>query len=79
MASFWSKRDASKGAKAQSIKLTVDQFNAVSLKVISTILNARDAKTREFTTTARAKAISNWVDIAMVSESSLISFNAEIK
>jgi len=66
MASFWSKRDASKGSKAQSIKLTVDQFNSVSLKVISTILNARDKKTKEHTTPARTKAITKWVEIALV-------------
>ena len=67
MASFWGKRDASKGSKAQSIKLTVDQFNAVSLKVISTILNAKERKSKEHTCTACARAITKWLDIALVS------------
>ncbi|XP_066928042.1 ral guanine nucleotide dissociation stimulator-like 1 isoform X3 [Clytia hemisphaerica] len=65
MASFWGKRDASKGSKAQSIKLTVDQFNAVSLKVISTILNAKEKKSKEHTTNARVKAITKWLEIAL--------------
>lgn len=65
LAYFWSKRDPSKGSKAQSIKLTVEQFNFVTLKVTSTILNAKD-KTNTYTSSARAKVISKWIDVALV-------------
>lgn len=64
LAYFWSKRDPSKGSKAQSIKLTVEQFNFVTLKVTSTILNAKD-KTNTYTSSARAKVISKWIDVAL--------------
>ena len=66
LACFWSKRDVSKGSKAPSIKMTVDQFNAVSLKVVSTILNAVDVKSKQKSTFARSKAITKWIAVALV-------------
>ena len=60
LGSFWSKRD-----KSLSIRLTVDQFNAVSLKVISTILSSRNKQTNNFTASARAKSIEKWINVAL--------------
>lgn len=65
LAHFWSKRDPSKGSMSQSIKLTVDQFNAVSLKVISTILSARNKQTNRFSVSARTKVIEKWIEVAL--------------
>ena len=62
---FWSKRDPSKGSMSQSIKLTVDQFNAVSLKVISTVLSARNKQTNRFSVAARTKIIEKWIEVAL--------------
>lgn len=66
LACFWSKRDVSKGSKAPSIKMTVDQFNAVSLKVVSTILNAVNVKSKQKSTFARSKAVTKWIAVALV-------------
>ena len=65
LGSFWSKRDPSKGSMSQSIKLTVDQFNAVSLKVISTILTARNKQTNHLSPSARCKVIEKWIEVAL--------------
>lgn len=74
LACFWSKRDKSKGSKAPSIKLTVDQFNAVSLKVVSTILNAKDMKSKQYSSFARSKLIARWIEVALVSQFQNLDF-----
>lgn len=55
----WSRRDKSRDRDAASVVATVEQFNAVSYRVISTVLMEPDAKS-----SSRAKVISKWVDIA---------------
>ncbi|XP_065646664.1 ral guanine nucleotide dissociation stimulator isoform X3 [Hydra vulgaris] len=62
---FWSKRDKIQGSKPTSIKLTVDHFNAVSLNVISTVLDSVDEKSHLHSTLARSKTITKWLDIAL--------------
>ncbi|XP_043220059.1 ral guanine nucleotide dissociation stimulator-like 1 isoform X1 [Amphibalanus amphitrite] len=56
LGSIWSKR---KGVDASSVAATVDQFNAVSFCVISTML--MDTTLRH---SQRAKLLAKWVDIA---------------
>ena len=61
LGAVWSRRDKSRDRDAASVVATVEQFNAVSYRVISTILIALDTKPQH-----RAKVISKWIDIAQV-------------
>ena len=61
LGSVWSRRDKSRDRDAASVVATIEQFNAVSYRVISTVLMEPDAKS-----SSRAKVISKWVDIAQV-------------
>ena len=63
LGSVWSRRDKSRDRDAASVLATIEQFNAVSYRVISTVLMEPDAKS-----SSRAKVISKWVDIAQVSK-----------
>ena len=63
LGAVWSRRDKSRDRDAASVVATVEQFNAVSYRVISTILIALDTKPQH-----RAKVISKWIDIAQVSK-----------
>ncbi|XP_074654188.1 ral guanine nucleotide dissociation stimulator-like 1 isoform X2 [Tubulanus polymorphus] len=56
----WSKRMKHKDADTKTILATIDQFNAVSYRVISTILTV----TNSHKASHRAKAITKWIDIA---------------
>lgn len=57
----WSRRDKSRALDSATVLATVNQFNAVSFRVISTILV--DAETRP---AERAAALAVWIDIAQV-------------
>uniref|UniRef100_T1JJE6 Ral guanine nucleotide dissociation stimulator-like 1 n=1 Tax=Strigamia maritima TaxID=126957 RepID=T1JJE6_STRMM len=59
LGSVWSRRDKNRRSETSTVAATVEQFNCVSFRVISTILMAPDMKP-----TARAKFISKWIDIA---------------
>ena len=59
LGSVWSRRDKSRDRDAASVVATVEQFNAVSYRVISTILMEPEAKS-----SSRAKVIAKWIDIA---------------
>lgn len=59
LGSSWSRRDKIRGSEKSSVVATVEQFNAVSFRVISTVLMGADTKP-----TLRAKIISKWIDIA---------------
>lgn len=61
MGAVWSRRDKSRSQEAATVLATVNQFNAVSFRVISTILMDSDTKTMD-----RAAIISAWIDIAQV-------------
>ncbi len=61
LGSVWSRRDKNRDRDAASVVATVDQFNAVSFRVISTVLMEPDAKSA-----SRAKVIAKWIDIAQV-------------
>ena len=76
LGAVWSRRDrdkaktaaASNGGRARSseassVAATVEQFNAVSYRVISTILVAT---TEPRSHQLRAKIITKWIDIAQV-------------
>lgn len=56
---IWSRRCRSK--EAATVLATVNQFNAVSLRVISTVLTDSNCRPAE-----RARLISTWIDIAQV-------------
>ncbi|XP_075212927.1 ral guanine nucleotide dissociation stimulator-like isoform X2 [Lycorma delicatula] len=56
---IWSRRDKSRSQEAATVLATVNQFNAVSLRVISTVLMDPDARPSE-----RANVISTWIDVA---------------
>ena len=63
LGSVWSRRDrSSRERDAGSVVATVEQFNAVSYRVISTVLMEPEAKS-----SSRAKVIAKWIDIAQVS------------
>ncbi|RMX60165.1 hypothetical protein pdam_00010093, partial [Pocillopora damicornis] len=51
-----------KEGRAATVKATVDQFNAVSLRVISTILTCTESKTSG--PNMRGKYISQWINVA---------------
>merc|ERR1719229_1067401 len=57
--SVWSRRDKSRDRDAATVVATIEQFNAVSYRVISTVLIDCDAKN-----SARGRVISAWIDIA---------------
>jgi len=59
LGSVWSRRDKSRDRDAATVVATIEQFNAVSYRVISTVLIDSDAKN-----SARGRVISAWVDIA---------------
>lgn len=55
----WSRREKRRAEEAATVLATVTQFNAVSLRVISTVLL--------HTITPRSAVIAAWIDIAQVS------------
>ena len=59
LGSVWSRRDKSRDRDAATVVATIEQFNAVSYRVISTVLIDCDAKN-----SARGRVISAWIDIA---------------
>lgn len=59
LGAVWSRRDKSRSHEAATVLATVNQFNAVSFRVISTILVEPSLKVSE-----RAQIISCWIDIA---------------
>eukprot|EP00095_Tigriopus_kingsejongensis_P003509 maker-scaffold373_size192110-snap-gene-0.40 protein:Tk03509 transcript:maker-scaffold373_size192110-snap-gene-0.40-mRNA-1 annotation:"hypothetical protein DAPPUDRAFT_49847" len=59
LGAVWSRRDKSRDRDAATVLATVEQFNAVSYRVISTILMEPEAKS-----SSRGKVISKWIDIA---------------
>lgn len=61
LGAVWSRRNKSHNAEAASIQATVGQFNAVSFRVMSTILMDPNLKLID-----RANRISAWIDIAQV-------------
>lgn len=56
---IWSRRDKNRSQEAATVLATVNQFNAVSLRVISTVLMDPNARPSE-----RARVISTWIDVA---------------
>ena len=69
LGAVWSRRDKSRDRDAATVAATIEQFNAVSYRVISTVLMPTEAKPQH-----RAKVITKWIDIAQVSISSSPSF-----
>ncbi|XP_011298080.1 ral guanine nucleotide dissociation stimulator isoform X1 [Fopius arisanus] len=59
LGAVWSRRDRSRSHDAATVLATVNQFNAVSLRVISTILVDPSTKPQE-----RARILETWIDIA---------------
>ncbi|XP_046485852.1 ral guanine nucleotide dissociation stimulator-like 1 isoform X1 [Neodiprion pinetum] len=59
LGAVWSRRDRSRSHEAATVLATVNQFNAVSLRVITTILIDLSLKPQE-----RARVIETWIDIA---------------
>ena len=59
LGSVWSRRDKSRDRDAATVVATIEQFNAVSYRVISTVLIDCDAKN-----SSRARVIAAWVDVA---------------
>ncbi|XP_026668632.1 ral guanine nucleotide dissociation stimulator isoform X3 [Ceratina calcarata] len=59
LGAVWSRRDRSRSHDAATVLATVNQFNAVSLRVISTILKDTALKSQE-----RARILETWIDIA---------------
>ncbi|KAK4878936.1 hypothetical protein RN001_007082 [Aquatica leii] len=59
LGAIWSRRDKSRSHEAATVLATVNQFNAVSFRVISSILVDPQLKTIE-----RAQVIVCWIDIA---------------
>ncbi|GLV41492.1 Ral guanine nucleotide dissociation stimulator-like [Carabus blaptoides fortunei] len=59
LGAVWSRRDKSRSHEAATVLATVNQFNAVSFRVISSILVEPDFKPVE-----RAQVIACWIDIA---------------
>ena len=62
LGAVWSRRDKNRSQEAATVLATVNQFNAVSFRVISTILTEPDLKYSE-----RGKIIAAWIDVAQVS------------
>ena len=70
LGAVWSRRDRDKGkigkgarsSEASSVAATVEQFNAVSYRVISTILiGSSEPRSQQ-----RARVIAKWIDVAQV-------------
>ncbi|XP_033124255.1 ral guanine nucleotide dissociation stimulator-like isoform X2 [Anneissia japonica] len=61
LGSVWARRDKKSGSQAPTAKATVDQFNGVLYKVMSTILDKKITKNA-----ARAQVIAKWIDIAQL-------------
>ncbi|XP_076314128.1 ral guanine nucleotide dissociation stimulator-like [Tachypleus tridentatus] len=61
LGSAWSRRDRDSGCEVipSSVMATVDQFNAVLLRVLTTVLRDPDMKLGE-----RAKIVSKWIEVA---------------
>lgn len=59
LGAIWSRRDKNRSHEAATVLATVNQFNAVSLRVISTVLMDPDIRPSE-----RARVIATWIDIA---------------
>ncbi|XP_043287927.1 ral guanine nucleotide dissociation stimulator isoform X2 [Venturia canescens] len=59
LGAVWSRRDKARNHDAATVLATVNQFNAVSLRVISTILVDPTPKAQE-----RARILETWIDIA---------------
>jgi len=59
LGAVWSRRDKSRDRDAATVAATIEQFNAVSYRVISTVLMPTEAKPQH-----RAKVITKWIDIA---------------
>ncbi|KAK7866628.1 hypothetical protein R5R35_011535 [Gryllus longicercus] len=59
LGAVWSRRDKNRSHEAATVLATVNQFNAVSLRVISTVLMEPDIRPGE-----RARVIGTWIDIA---------------
>ncbi|XP_049815451.1 ral guanine nucleotide dissociation stimulator-like 1 [Schistocerca nitens] len=59
LGAIWSRRDKNRSHEAATVLATVNQFNAVSFRVISTVLMDPDIRPSE-----RAKVITTWIDIA---------------
>ena len=60
LGSVWSRRDK-KNSQASSVFATVNQFNAVSYRVIATVLKHPDMPPTE-----RVEVLEKWIDIAQV-------------
>ncbi|XP_046676301.1 ral guanine nucleotide dissociation stimulator-like 1 isoform X2 [Homalodisca vitripennis] len=56
---IWSRRDKSRSQEAATVLATVNQFNAVSLRVISTVLMDPNCRPAE-----RGRLVSTWIDVA---------------
>lgn len=63
LGSVWSRRDRGRGDASASVAATVEQFNAVSFRVQSTILVDTELKPSQ-----RARLITKWIDIAQVND-----------
>ncbi|KAL6952186.1 Ral guanine nucleotide dissociation stimulator-like 1 [Sarracenia purpurea var. burkii] len=61
LGAVWSRRDKSRSTEAASVLATVSQFNAVSFRVMSTVLMDPNLKYLD-----RAKIIATWIDIAQI-------------
>ncbi|XP_070149087.1 ral guanine nucleotide dissociation stimulator-like 1 isoform X2 [Polyergus mexicanus] len=59
LGAVWSRKDRSRSHEAATVVATVNQFNAVSLRVISTILTDTTLKSQD-----RARILETWIDIA---------------
>jgi len=59
LGSVWSRRDKNRDRDAATVLATIEQFNAVSYRVISTVLVDSEAKN-----STRGRVICAWVDIA---------------
>ncbi|XP_048509205.1 ral guanine nucleotide dissociation stimulator-like 1 [Athalia rosae] len=59
LGAVWSRRDRSRNHEAATVLATVNQFNAVSLRVITTVLIDSSLRPQE-----RARILETWIDIA---------------
>lgn len=60
---FWSRRNKSNQSSSNvyTVKATIDQFNAVSRRVMSTVVHLLHVKA-----SYRARVLSTWIDVAQV-------------
>lgn len=79
LGAVWSRRDRDKGkigkggrsSEASSVAATVEQFNAVSYRVISTILiGSAEPRSQQ-----RARVIAKWIDVAQVSHDGVVGMS----